>query len=124
MRGGERGTAMILAMVVLGMAASLGVILLERSRGVEAATRHDRTELQALYAAEGGLAHARHALARDESYAGETIRVGGFDVAIEVDANADGWTAVARVTGVRIDATLKHNAAGLPVVGDWRMNRP
>lgn len=124
MKNRERGTAMILALMVMGMAASLGAILLERARGLEASTSHDRTELTSLYAAEGGLAHARHTLARDEGFSGERIRVGDREVEIVVEEADDGWTVVSSTTGVRIDATLSRNAFGLPVVADWRMNRP
>ena len=119
MSGRERGSALVLALLVLALAASTGALLLERGRGLEASTRHDREQLEALYAAEGGLAHARHALARDRGYAGETIRVGRHAVSIAVQERGDEVEVVTRAGGVRLVARLRPGK-GLPRVVAWR----
>ena len=133
-RHGERGMALPWAMMLLLMAAALSAVLLERGRGLAAATEHDDTSLRALYAAEGGLAYARHNLAFDTGYAGETIRVGAceVDVAVtRVDVAAqeaaeggvktgEGWNVVvvARPGSVRLEARLRGTDA-LPAIVSW-----
>ena len=111
----ERGSALIIAMFVLVLAGSVTALIFERARGLDAATRHDRESLQAFYAAEGGLARARHALAGDPTYVGETLEVGGREVAVTVAH----WTVVVLTRGCRIDAQLELTA-GLPRVVSWR----
>ena len=134
-RHGERGMAMPWTMMLLLMAAALSAVLLERGRGLVAATSHDETSLRALYAAEGGLAFARHNLALETGYAGETIRVGACEVDIavtRVDAAAQesaegvakaarGWNVVviARPGSVRLEATYRR-VAGVPELVSWR----
>lgn len=119
-RHGEKGMAMPWAMLLLLMAAALTAVLLERGRGLAAATDHDDASLRGLYAAEGGLAFARHNLAGDDDYAGETIRVGACEVEVVVTRAGDGWrvVSVARPGSVRLEATLR-GAEGLPDVVSW-----
>lgn len=104
----ERGFFLVHALFLLILAAALSAVLLTRSRGLAAATAHDRVELRAVYAAEGGLAKARHALARDPAYAGETLRIGACTVTITVERGgaATRIAAVARPGGVRREAAL------------------
>lgn len=111
----ERGSAMVIAMLVLFLAGAVSAVILERGKGVDAATRHDRAAIRAFHAAEGALAVARHRIARDAGYAGETVAIGGVAVAIEVD----GWAVALVAPGCRIDAVLAPTA-GLPHVVSWR----
>jgi len=109
-RRGERGNALVFALLILLMASALGAAVLERGRGLDAATKHDRTDLAAFYAAEGGIAHARHALARDPAWSGATLRIGTCDVAVTVARAEDGAVhvaSVARPGGCRVDVTLR-----------------
>lgn len=119
-RHGERGMAMPWAMLLLLMAAALTAVLLERGRGLAAATDHDDASLRGFYAAEGGLAFARHNLARDGDYEGETIRVGACEVEVAVTRSDGGWhvVSVARPGSVRLEVSLR-GAEGLPEVAAW-----
>jgi type II secretory pathway component PulK len=109
MRRDERGSALVFALLILLMASALGAAVLERGRGLAAATKHDRTDLAAFYAAEGGIAHARHALARDPAWSGATLRIGTCDVAVTVARAGDTLrvAAVARPGGCLLDVTLR-----------------
>ena len=121
-RRGERGMAVPWALLLLIVASGLTAILLERGRGLSAATQHEREDLRAFFAAEGALAYTRHLLASDASFPGETIRVGECDVEISVAQTERGhWTvtAVTRPGSVRIEAVYRR-AAGLPELVSWR----
>jgi type II secretory pathway component PulK len=98
----ERGNALVFALLVLALASMIGATVLERGRGLDAATRHDRTDVQARYAAEGGLAHARHVLARDPAWTGTVLRVGSCDVTVTV--HEDRVVAIAMPGAVRVEA--------------------
>lgn len=115
MRDHERGVALVWALVLLGFAASLSALLLERGRAVDAGSRADVASLKALYAAEGGLAFARQRLSRDSSYTGETLRVGECDVTVGVERRAGGWIVRSRAGGTTVEATLRE-ARGLPAI--------
>ena len=119
-RHGERGMALPWAMMLLVTAAALSAVLLERGRGLAAATDHDDTSLRALYAAEGGLAFARHNLALDTGYEGETIRVGGCEVDVAVTKADEGWNVAvtARPGSVRLEVRLGGTVA-LPAIISW-----
>lgn len=105
MRDRERGSALIWALVLLFFAASLSALLLERGRTVDAASKTDIAALKARYAAEGGLSVARHRLATDPGYAGETLRVGECEVAVRVEAR-DGLRLLTSSTpGATLKAT-------------------
>ncbi len=117
----ERGTALVWALVLLGFAAALSALLLERGRGVDAATKTDLATLKARYAAEGGLAIARRRLAADPSYAGETVRVGECEVTVRVERQKGGWlvAAAAEPGMATLKATLRASS-GLPKVASRR----
>ena len=119
-RHGERGMALPWTMMLLVMAAALSAVLLERGRGLAAATDHDGASLRALYAAEGGLAFARHNLALDPDYAGEMIRVGACEVDVTVTKAAEHWNVVvtARPGSVRLEVRLRGTDA-LPAIVSW-----
>ncbi|HEX5136205.1 MAG TPA: hypothetical protein VFY93_04475 [Planctomycetota bacterium] len=113
MRGGrardrERGAALVWALVLLLFAAALSALLLERGRGVDTAARTDLATLKARYAAEGGVAIARHRLATDPTYAGGAMRVGECDVVVRVERSDAGWrvTAAAQPGGSVVDVSV------------------
>jgi hypothetical protein len=112
--------AMPWAMLLLLMAAALSAVLLERGRGLAAETSRDDASVRALYAAEGGLAFARHILTRDPDYAGGTIRVGACAVEIVVTKADDVWSVAvtARPGSVRLAVRLR-GAEGLPAIVSW-----
>lgn len=115
----ERGAALIWAMIVLLLVGSTSAILLERSRTALGSAAFDRARTRAFEAAEGGLAHARHALAANPDFAGATVDVGGIAAASKVERTSTGWyVVVTAVPGVRIEATLAP-ASGLPAVTTW-----
>jgi type II secretory pathway component PulK len=118
MRDREKGAALIWALVLLGFAASLSALLLERGRAVDAGTKADMASLRAHYAAEGGLALARHRLARDPSYAGGIVSVGECEVLVRVERREGGWlvSAQAQPGGTKVEAHLQAGP-GLPVIG-------
>lgn len=115
MRDREKGAALIWALVLLGFAASLSALLLDRGRAVDAGTKADMASLRAHYAAEGGLAIARHRLARDPSYAGGTVSVGECEVLVRVERREGGWLVRSRAGAAAIEATLS-GASGLPMI--------
>ena len=82
----ERGSAMVIALLALFFTASMVALLLERGDGLHKATRADRTELRARYAAEGGLARARWELARDADWSGAAFELNGIQVEVTVEA--------------------------------------
>jgi type II secretory pathway component PulK len=105
-RARERGSALVWALVLLSFAASLSALLLERGRAVDAAARTDLASLKAFYAAEGGLALARHRLAADPAYAGETLRVGECEVVVRVEARGTARLLVSESAGRRLRCTV------------------
>lgn len=119
-RHGERGMALPWAMMLLVVAAALSAVLLERGRGLAAATEHDAASLGALYAAEGGLAFARHNLACDPEWTGGRVRVGACEVEVSVTRSGSGWRVAvsARPGSVRLDVRLRARD-GLPSVVSW-----
>jgi type II secretory pathway component PulK len=80
--------------VVVGMVTSLSA---QRSRSLQRQTASERHELQAFYAAEAGLAHSRHILARAADYHGSTLQIGPASVTTQVrtDPSTPGtWSVV------------------------------
>lgn len=83
-RADERGAALVTAMILLVVLGSLSTLILERSRAVANSTENERTQLRLFYAAEGGLAHAQHSLARADDHRGAELRIGTCDVQTEI----------------------------------------
>lgn len=81
----QRGSSMVLALVALFFTASMVALVLERGDGLRNATKADRTELRARYAAEGGLERARWELARDAKWHGDLFELNGIDVTITIE---------------------------------------
>jgi type II secretory pathway component PulK len=84
-RRSERGFALVWAMVLLVLVSALSSLVLSREMDLRASTTADAHALRAHYAAEGGLAHARHALRRDPGFRTATLRVGTCDVSVRVE---------------------------------------
>ena len=99
-RHAERGWAMLSACALLVAAGTLAAVLLERDQTMRNEAAHDAVALRAFHAVEGGLAHVRHALARNPDYPGATLAVGTVDLAITVRRTApDAWAAEIRAPG-------------------------
>lgn len=103
---GSRGAALVMALLALSSAALVGNVLVSRTLQVDESARRDRVRLRAFWAAEGGLAHARHALADDAGWTGGAVQVGGEKVVVAVRRSGGGWFVVARADGVRIRARV------------------
>ena len=80
----ERGAALITALILLVVLGSLSTLILERSRNVASSTEIERAQLRLFYAAEGGLAHLQHSLAKAPDHRGAELRIGICDVQTEV----------------------------------------
>ena len=80
--GGERtrGAALLLALVVLVVLGTVTTLAVERCRMLSHSDGIEHAQLQALWAAEGGVAHARHALAENPEHTGTTLRLGSCTV--------------------------------------------
>ena len=98
----QRGTMMVSALLALFFAASMVALVLERADGLRGATIADHTELRARYAAEGGLEHARWALAKDPAWPGTAIEIGGVRVTVTVEDQR--LVAIAAPGSVRLEA--------------------
>ena len=101
----ERGFIMVWAMLLVVVFAGASVTMLARGQILAREMRHDTATLRAMYAAEGGVAYARHKLARDPGFAGATIRVGACDVAVTVAGGK--ISVVVRPQEYRLDADLR-----------------
>lgn len=80
----ERGAALVWALLLLFLAASLGMALLERGRAVDGAAKADAEALKRHYAVEGAHVLARVRLARNPAYEGGTVRVGDHEIDVRV----------------------------------------
>ena len=84
-RHGERGFAMVWAMVLLVLVGALSTLVLSREQDLRRSTKTDADTLRAHYAAEGGLAHAKSALRRDPDFETATLQVGTCEVRVHVE---------------------------------------
>lgn len=126
----DRGSALYLVVTLVATLGFLSIAMSEAFTVLLRETVRERASQAALYAAEGGLAHARAALARDPEYAGDAVEVGAGRAEIRVESGgADGRRI--RVRGVvsgtdspgatverRIVATVRLGR-GLPGVVGW-----
>lgn len=80
----ESGAALLGVMVMVFLVAMMANLALLRSTTLARDTRLDRQQLQAQYAAEGGLAKARIMLASDANWSGARVRIGACEVEIIV----------------------------------------
>ena len=118
---GERGFTLIWAMLIVVLVASSSSVLFLRSDTLLANSATDHLRHESFWAAEGGLASARHALASDPEFTGATTQVGSCRAISVVTRTDDGWTVevVATPGGARIAAVLE-SGEGLPRVREWR----
>ncbi|MEM7202044.1 MAG: PilX N-terminal domain-containing pilus assembly protein [Planctomycetota bacterium] len=124
----ESGAALILALLVLVVLGTVTTLSIERAGLLARSDVHQRERLRALFAAEGGVAQARHALALDPDYSGARLRIDTCDVEIEVTSRATDprqWTvrSVGRHPGAKgltysIETVLR-DGPGLPAVVSW-----
>ena len=131
-RARSRGAALLIALGMLVVVATAGVVLQQRTLDLAKATTRGRLQLAARWAAEGGIESARAALARDAAFTGSTLRVGATEVVVTVRADAADAAlrhvravAVVAPSGpaaaserVQIDAVLRVGP-GLPSRGGW-----
>ena len=87
----ERGFAMIWAMLLVIAVGSTTALLVLRGRTVRQEAATDVLRDGSFHAAEGGLAHARHELARHPEFEGSTIEIGEFRVTSAVERVAGGF---------------------------------
>ena len=98
----QRGSSMVMALLALFFTASMVALLLERGDGLRNATKADRTEIRAHYAAEGGLERARYELARDAKWSGAQFDLNGIRVEVRIEDNT--IVAIASPGSVRLEA--------------------
>ena len=132
----EQGTVMVMALLLVILIGSLASITLQRAQLLSRDTILERGRLQALQAAEGGLAKAQHSLGEDTSYRGEDLQVGPCAVSVEVVsrkqdyppelwdvrvvAHSDVFGGGSRPYRVGIRATLRARPRGAPELVAWR----
>ncbi len=125
----RRGGGMILAMILLSLLAAATVAFVGIFSQLFESTRLENARLPTLYLAEGGLARARWALARDESYQGEQLELGAGLAAISVetvpedsrarDIEVVAWEGSAKRAHTRLHVRVQLSE-GLPGVLTWR----
>ena len=125
----ERGAALLMALMLLIVVSAAGATMHARSLRVATETILEKRALTARWAAEGGIALTRAALARDEGFDGGTSTVGDAEVRVTVEGDGDlrivESVAFVRPSGdhgprtrVRIRASLRLGD-GLPAIESW-----
>ena len=106
----ERGAALFAVMLLVLVATALASLAASRGRDMATDATRERGHTAALYAAEGGLAKARHALRADPQWCGGELRIGDGDVVVRVTrTTSDQWRVTSQAT------TRPGGAAALPV---------
>lgn len=80
----ERGTALIAVLLLVFLATAFASLAHGRVRDLARDNVRERGQAAARYAAEGGLAKARHALRIDPLWSGDHLQVGAGDVVVRV----------------------------------------
>ena len=107
----DSGFALVHAMLLVLVVMIAAGAMLSRSRSVVQQTLSDRAELHALYAAEGGLAKARHALRRDGGFAGGRFTVGRATATVTVRRTADDqWEIESRGVQMEVDTPSQNES--------------
>jgi hypothetical protein len=130
-QGTERGTALVLAMLLIAVLAVTTQSVVVSARTTVDAGLLERGRTEALAAADGGVALARHRLAADPGWAGGRATIGRSTVEVAVAADADGSFAlhIVAASPVRgggqpvravVEARLRPRPGGLPTVAAWR----
>jgi hypothetical protein len=95
----ERGSALIAVLLLVFVATAFASLAQGRVRNLARDTLRDRGHAEALYAAEGGLAKARHALRIDPLWSGDHLQVGASEVVVRVvRAAPDQWRISSQAT--------------------------
>jgi type II secretory pathway component PulK len=120
----SRGFALVWALLLTVVASTACAALVVDVRTAHMTSATAVQSAQAFFAAEGGLAHARHRLARDAAYAGETLRIGPCTVRVGVRKQSPGWEveAEAEPGGALVRCALVPGG-GLPAVERWQRVR-
>ncbi len=105
----QRGFALISVLLLVFVLASIGSLVLRRSQTRNLETRLAHAQSAALYAAEGGLALARHSLAQSPDWKGARIEIGGCAVEVRVTRLGDAeW----RIESLSRSAARPHSSLG------------
>lgn len=80
----ERGSALLAVLLLIFVATAFASLAQGRVRDLSRDNARERGETAALYAAEGGLAKARHALRIDPQWDGAQLQVGACEVVVRV----------------------------------------
>jgi hypothetical protein len=93
----ERGSALLAVLLLVFVAAAFASLAQSRVRDIARDDVRERGETAALYAAEGGLAKARHALRSDPMWGGAHLQVGAAEVVVRVvRAAPNQWHVIAQ----------------------------
>ncbi len=120
-----RGFALLWAMLLVIAVGSMTSVVLTRDRTVRQGAHVDARALASFHAAEGGLARARHALAKDAGFTGVTFPLDACTVTVQVERKGDAsWRVVSQATpgAARIEAECIRTA-GLPAIQAWLQTR-
>jgi type II secretory pathway component PulK len=118
---GQRGSAMIYAMLLVLVLGAASALLFTRGQTMRQEAKTDVMRDASFHAAEGGLAHARHALAKDAGFTGADLQIGRCRVTSSVTRTDSGWSVLvmAHPGCGRIEAVLA-GGEGLPAVREWK----
>ena len=95
----QRGVVMVQAMILVAIIALLAAAAVQRGTTLARDNILERARLRALHAAEGGLAHARHALRSNPDFDGDMLRIGRCSVVVTVTRRDDAqWEIIVRAT--------------------------
>ena len=123
-RAGERGMAMIWAMLLLVAFSAFSVAVLQRGQRIDLESRRDLERTRAFHAAQGGLAWARIEISRDLFCPEKNTReIGGCRVEVTVEATVRGWQVRSRaVPGEVVVSALLTRRPGKRLIDltDWQ----
>ena len=126
-RGGERGMAMIWAMLLLLAFSAFSVSVLQRGQRVDLEAKRDFERKCAFYAAQGGLAWARIEVSGDLACSGKnTHEIGQCRVEVTVEPTVGGWKVQSRAMpgNVILSAVLTRRAGSeFLEMTDWQRLR-
>ena len=120
MRRRERGFALPVVLLLLLLVAAGSALIVIRVRTTQRETSVEAVSVQALWAVEGALESAAHALRQGESPP-RTLVIGGQTVEIQVRSNASGWDVEARTTPTIAEIHVSLDARGRQI--SWQRIR-
>lgn len=125
----ERGGALVMALMLVVVVGMWTTSMTGGARSMDSATVAERTRLQLLQAADGGLEQTRLRLRDDPSFAGEVVTIGGVEVTIEVARGPGTWAATATARSRAVGASRLpsqrrlvaefHATGGMPARKSW-----